>query len=270
MANELRVTLRGPRGGMDAGQALSDLREAVSLLGELERAAVPGLKAPRSTWAISYLSVGSVAVGFAPLEPRGASSWEVLDAVALTVADGFAEAEQGDAIPDGWTPEAVTPATRLCRHIGTTVESGMRLEVLDGGSEVRHVDVTRRARTNLRIATQTRRETIGSVTGFLGSLNVHGTGTAGLWLDRGGQRVTVTFDRSRLEELRPMIGGRVEVRGRLSRNASDQILRVKMSQALPLPSTDECPPLTGLTGVAPGITGGVSIREHLERVRGAS
>lgn len=270
VGNELRVKLQGPRGGMDAGRALDDLRQILHLLGELEDAYVRGPARERSTWAFSHLAMGSIEAGFAPRERHGKSTWGDLDRVVLRVVEGFAEAEEHEAIPAGWTPEAATPAERVCRHLGTTIDSGMRLTVIEGGRETKHAEVTRRVQANLRAAKKVRRETIGSVTGFLGSLNVRGTGTAGVWLDRGGQRVTVKFDRDRLEELRPWIGRRVEVRGRLSRNAGDQILRVRMSHVEPLPSVEESPALTGLVGAAPGITGGLSIREHLERLRGAS
>lgn len=267
MSSELRVMLREPTGAMSAERVLTGLSQMLRLIGELEDAVRHQDSRPqdRSVWALAHLAVGSVEAGYAPLELRRGATWEDLDRVAQRAVQGFAEAEAQESVPAGWTPEAAIPAAGLAKGLGATVDAGMRLTLISGGKAVQEVDVTRRAARNLHAALKVRRESIGSVTGTVGSITVHGRNRAGLWADRDDARVLVTFTDEQTPMIREALGDRVLVRGRLRRNSNGQLIGVTMRDLEPL-SSAEAAPLGSLTGLAPDLTGGQTTREYLQDI----
>jgi hypothetical protein len=122
---------------------------------------------------------------------------------------------------------------------------------------------------NLERALQVRRESIGSVTGSIDSMSVHGKPVAGLWSVHGGTRIIVQLPSEELvAQARASLGaGRVVVRGRFRRNAADQIIELRAASIEIEPSQADAPPLASLVGADPDITGGLEPMAYLEAVR---
>ncbi|MGQ0779459.1 MAG: hypothetical protein ACT4NY_34420 [Pseudonocardiales bacterium] len=270
MTLELGIRLRGRPGELDAQRVFRDLSKLMDLLGLLEDARLRRERKPesRSTWSVTNLGLSSVEVVIAPLEPRGGASFEVLERVSEIAVEGFGQIEAAPRVPDGWSDQALDRAEDVTRNLGVDAVRAMVLTLLVDGRPRRTVEITHRASVNIRTARKTRYSSLGSVIGRLDSVSVHGRNRAGLWTDRGGLRVEVTFDDDQQIEIASMLGRRVEIWGPLTRAANDQALSVRVRSITPLRNPAEARPLSELRGIAPDLTDGAEVREYLEGLRG--
>lgn len=272
MSLELGIRLRGRPDDLDAQRGLRDLANLVDLLGLLEDARLRSERKPesRSTWSFTNLGLGSIEAVIAPLEPRGGANFEALERVPEMAVEGFERVEATPRVPDGWSDQALRKAQAATKNLGAGAARAMVLTLLVDGRAKRTVEITHRASVNLRTARKVRYSSLGSVIGTLDSVSVHGRNRAGLWTDRGGRRVEVAFGGGQQEEIASMLGRRVEIWGRLSRNSDDQALSVQARRITPLRSASEARPLSELRGIAPDLTAGEQVGEYLERLRGTT
>ncbi len=273
MGTELRVILPGPGGSADARRSLNVLERVLSLLGELEDAALrkpARLATERTTWGVTDLRLGSMVMTFAPNLPRRGATSKVLTEVIAHAVDGFAATEDREGLPQGWDLRAAQTAAELAQTLGLMDSAGMTVELLNNQQVLRAVTVTRRSAENLNSTLRTRRESIGSVIGMIESISVRNRRReAGLWHEATGQRVAVSFTESQLTQIKTAIGLRVEVSGRLVRDVEDKLLSVSMRHLDVLPGSESAP-ATGLVGMSPDMIGELSPEEHLQELRGAS
>jgi hypothetical protein len=112
------------------------------------------------------------------------------------------------------------------------------------------------------------RESVGSVTGTLGSITVKGRNVAGLWPDRGGPRVHLWFTDEQMPELRDALASRVQVSGLIRRDGTGRAVGVSVRRVERLPARGAGRPLTGLVGLVPSLTGDLSTLDFLDEIRG--
>ncbi len=268
MSTELRVTLPGPEGSADARRALAVLDRFLTLLTRLEDAT---LKRPTSrdhtSWSFTEVRLGSLVTTLAPNRLADGATSVTIKELAGTTIMGLATAEDQEGLPSGWTLQAARSGADLAQLLGLVVSDGMVVELLeDGEPRGPRAMVTRQAAENLAAAVRTRRHSIGSVVGRLDAISVHGRREAGLWHERTGDRIAVTFDSSQTDEIRSALGERVEVAGRLTRDAEDRPVSVKMRSLDVLQGA----PVTDLIGLDPNLTGGMDPVDYLREIRGAS
>lgn len=270
MSTELRVTLPGPQGSADARRSLVVLTQFLALLGHLEDSALNQTASKpddRTTWGITEIEMGSLVTTLAPNRLKRGATTVVLDQVARTVVGGFAEAEVHEGLPDGWSLKSAGAAAELARQLGLLAADGMLIEILNGGHVLSRVTVTRQSEENLQSALKTRQQSIGSVIGKLDTISVHRGRHAWLWTERTNDRVEVSFGDDQTDQIRAALGQRVEIVGRLTRNAENRVISVKMRDLEVLPAGR---PITDLIGLDPDFTGDLTTEEYLEEIRGAS
>ena len=156
----------------------------------------------------------------------------------------------------------------LAQALGLLTEDGVLLRLLRDGAQVREVTITHRASENLRSAlgVGVRRVSIGAVTGRLESLSGRNGLMAGVWPDRGGTRVDVRYTEEQIPQVRAAWYRRVSISGRLERDAAGRPVRIRMRSLEILPT--EAPPLVGLIGMDPTLTGDLDTAAFLDQIRG--
>jgi hypothetical protein len=112
-----------------------------------------------------------------------------------------------------------------------------------------------------------RQQVIGSITGRLDSINVHGRHQASLWDELDQRRVTVTFAEADYEAVKAALRQRVELFGVIQEDADGRAVRLRMQTLEIQPSDDQLPTLGSLIGSMPDLTGGMTPEEYLERSR---
>ncbi len=273
MSRKVCVTLPGPEGSGDARATLRILERFLALLGHLEDNEVRKRATraeDRSTWGITAIELGSLKTTLEPNRVRRGATVATLDRVASTAVDGFAEAEEREGLPRGWDGRTAEAGADLARMLGLLNTDGMILELIDGNRVIRNVTVTRHAAEHLGVALQERRHSIGSLIGRLDTISVHQRLNAGLWHERTGERVTVTFDPPQTDEITAALGKRVELAGRITRTLDDRLVDIRMRSVEILPDLNDGPQLTGLVGLDPNFTGGMDPADYLREIRSAS
>jgi len=271
MGNKVSIRMPGPHARMDAEAVVQTLGRLLRTATELEVAQVGGSeRTPRSRWTFTELGLGSVHATLALLEARGPATPEVLDRVALKLVTGFADVETTSAIPDGWSPDAANRAKSVADGLRGDLAEGLHLTLVTDSEAAPGptARVSRQASAHLKEALSVRQESIGSVSGVIGSVNVHRRNVAGLWPERGGARLEVIFEDQDLDGIRDALGHRVLVAGRLKRNGVGQVVRLAMRSIERLPEQAE--PLHRLYRMDPTLTGDLSTLEYLRIIRGAS
>jgi hypothetical protein len=273
VGTELRVTLPGPDGAADARRALAVLEKLITLLGQVEDVALKKHAArgdERTVWGFTSIGIGSLTATLAPNRPkRGATSATLADVAAMTVA-GLETAENRDGLPEHWDRHAGSTAADLAQLLGMLPSDGLRVELLSDGEPVRDVVMTRRAGEHLRAGLKVRRQSIGSLIGRLDTASLHERREAGLWLERGGERVAIHFRDDQIDVIRRAWGRRVEVAGRVVRDVDGRALSLQMKSLEILPDTGQGRPLTDLVGLDANLTGGQDPHDYLREIRGAS
>jgi hypothetical protein len=259
MNAELRVTFLGEH--LDAHKALAGLNKLLQVLAAAEGIGNRGAK--RISWQFAHLGVGSVEAGIVPLElPPG----HEVQAAFAHIVDGFAEAEEREGVPAGWTEDLARYARDL---IGDADVEGLILEMRRDGKADRRVRATRTARNHLDAGLrQGHRESIGSLIGHLDSIHVHDRYEARLWPDRGGPPVLIRFDSDLVEHVKDHLGTRVEASGRIRRDGAGNVVSLKLKDLERLADFDDSPPLSDLVGLDPNFTGGKTAVEYLREIRG--
>ncbi len=206
----------------------------------------------------------------APNMPKRGATSKTLSSVIANAVEGFAQTEEQEGVPVGWDMRSAQTASELARLLGLMTSTGMKVELLRDQQPVRTVMVTRRSAENLSATLRARRESIGSVIGTLDTVSLHGKREAGLWLERTGRRIMVSFDREQIESVRLALGERVEISGRLTRDMTDRLVSVRMRSLEILPGSAAEAPAAALVGLSPDMIGDRTSEEHLEDIRGAS
>ncbi len=108
---------------------------------------------------------------------------------------------------------------------------------------------------------------IGSITGSLDMVSVHGTETFNVYERRTARRIPCRFDRADLDLVRQAFGHQVRVSGVVHRNARGDIVSIDKPTVEVL--IDEGGPVPDIRGLAPDFTGDMSVGEYLRWLRDA-
>lgn len=271
MSVVLEVSLNTPPDELDPATALTDLRNVLVLLTDMEAALARRDEFNATRWRFSALKLGSLEAAVTPVidaddaRPRSR-------AAGLRLIEGFREVETAGTLPPAWSLASAHRATAIATHLGTDADHGLTLRLVVDNAEASVVDVTARTATNLRAATRATHQSIGSVVGALGSLSARkGRRAAGIWPERGGRRVAVSFAESDLDDVRRAVGTpRVQISGRLLRNNRGQLLRVKMRRLDVLSDHTDPDSPTSLLGADPSMTGGQDPVDYVRALRDGS
>ncbi|WP_284746462.1 hypothetical protein [Amycolatopsis sp. RTGN1] len=251
---ELAIYVHGHTNDMDAAQVLTGLHQVAELIKALGGGAVH----------FAHLRDGSVDAAFRPMQEP-----DTTDAAFRRLVAGLRIAENGAEIPDGWNDTAIQAGRDAAAHLGGFDAEGTELTLRDGDKIVDRVRITLVTRDHLREAGSLRRTSIGSVIGHLDSLNVHERYEARIWPERGGKSVVIRFTAAQLDNVRSLIGRRVEARGKLIRDYRGRPLSLQLRAITRLPTRDESPRLASGLGIAEeAVTS--TVKDYLGGVHGTA
>lgn len=195
--------------------------------------------------------------------------------VRAVETDNISRLELREVI-DTYTSDLAHPASRLpeedvplLREILVDLQrhaSGGLLAQLDDAPDESRITVEPETTlAQLEIPRPFKRQVIGSVTGRLESLNVHGRREASLWNELDQRRVVISFPEDFYARVHRALRQRVEAFGVLVEDADGRPLRLRLQDLEVLSNDDDLPSLSSLVGSMPDITGGKSAEEYLAR-----
>ncbi|MFY9782376.1 MAG: hypothetical protein WAK12_02430 [Acidimicrobiales bacterium] len=253
----LTLKIEGPRNRVPASALAVVLTESLSILEEIQQIRAAGHSV---TWYITGLSIGSA---------QAVITAEDISDDSFVIGSEFVKAiqvvEQGESLPEYFSAKSLTGLKRMARPFGTPGVKYLEVSVRTGDRKraARTVRATGKIVENLDKLQAPRSRSIGSITGVLDTISTRPSNKF-LVFDRVSRRpVTCQFKDEQLDEIKDSFVHRVVVSGIIVRNSSGQPLRIEDAEFVVL---GEPLALTGLVGIDPGFTGGLSLPEYFERV----
>lgn len=253
----LRLGITGELGQMDFVTVLSALQGSYELLHRTAHR-VLGDRADQLQWQLTGLEEGSAMTLVRTTETSDVSEREIREIIETYTRDL--------AHPAARLPEEDIPVLRELLMRLQKTESGGLLAELEGSTQRddRMVVEPSVALAMLSVTTPGPHHVIGSVTGMLESINVHGKREASLYNELDRRRVIVSFPEADYLRVHAALRQRVEVLGMLQEDADGRPLRLRMQDLEVLVSDDQLPSLGSLAGSMPDLTGGATAEEHLD------
>lgn len=122
----------------------------------------------------------------------------------------------------------------------------------------------------LQLRPESETAAVGSFSGFVDALNVHSDSVFYLYPTQGPTKISCTFDRGILEEVRSAIKRYTTVFGLLEYTEGSPFpSRIVVSRLEVNPPSNELPTLRSLVGIAPNLTRGVDAVTFVRRQRDA-
>jgi len=222
-------------------------------------------------------------------QPRGSLEWVIRD---LEISSAVAVVESRPKVPEADERHAVVVGANFVTGL-QTIDTGETLPpyfseldlgrvrqiaglVKKTGSEhfkaaeengsQRSATVSAETAAKVTHLLRPRYKTIGSVTGKLEVISIHGPAQFNVYEDRTKRAVRCRFEKERLEEVVRFMDRRVTVTGIVHRNANGDPLRVERPEIRELEDS-ELPTTRDLVGLVPELTGELSAEEHVRRLR---
>jgi hypothetical protein len=259
---ELRLAVNGRLGDMDYSAVLEALQASWQLLDRTAHR-VLGDRAAELRWHLTSVREGSIETLVRTTRTERVTDEELREVLQTYVRDVAAPSER--------LPEEDMPVLRdALRRLQETDSGSLVVQIATGvgmrPSEEIIVEPRRVLPTLIKNPAQ-RQQVIGSITGRLDSINVHGRHQASLWDELDQRRVTVTFAEADYEAVKAALRQRVELFGVIQEDADGRAVRLRMQTLEIQPSDDQLPTLGSLIGSMPDLTGGMTPEEYLERSR---
>ena len=218
-------------------------------------------------WVLADLNMGSAnAVLESRTRTRDARP-DVPERVNQAFVGGLRTIEHGEHLPAYYSETSLKRVRAISRFLAS--DGGKPLTARDLDSEL-EASVSDRAAENVTTLIAPRYKTIGSVTGRLEMISVHGPKPRFNVYDVLSQRpVRCTFDHDQLEDVRAALNRRVVVTGIVHRNANGEAIRVESPTLRPMRSDAELPTTDDIVGIAPDFTGDLTAEEYVRQLRNA-
>jgi hypothetical protein len=248
----------------DLGRFVSTLQRLGTALDGIDRALMPQ-RGERPRWVVQDLRhTGAFFDVTLTARPARSRPMESLLEPVRALVDGVRDLEAEPELPAYYSELTIDRLLELAEP-----RAGIRevaVAAVNGAREP-WAPLSERVVEHGRAAVWGVEESIGSVTGRLDGLKRTRRGLTVHVFDQTARRtVTGTAPLAMADQLRPAWPGRVTVRGRITRNARGQAVKISISDVERLPSDDSGVPSTrDLLGVAPDWTGGLSVEEFLAR-----
>lgn len=256
----LRLGITGELGKMDFATVLSALEAGYELLQRTAQR-VLGDRAEQLRWQLTGLQESSAITLISTAETEDVNTREIKEVAETYTRD---LTNPVDRLP----PDDIPILREALARLQKTKSGGLLAELVDSSRPDDMVILDPDAALPLlNVAPPVPNYVIGSVTGMLESLNVHGKREAAVYNELDRRRVVVSFAEPDYDRVHGALRRRVEVFGAVQEDADGRPLRVRMQDIELLLTDDDLPTLASIAGSMPDLTGGATAAEHLARNR---
>jgi hypothetical protein len=208
------------------------------------------------TWKVTDLGLGSV---HATVEAVG--NPEVSAAVVDLALRGL-DALERTAVP----PEEFRPALEPARNLAALAEKlDMRLVV--SGLNVKHELGSKIREAADVFLKEEEWEAWGSVEGYLQMVSLRSGPLCNIYDGLTDHRIECRYPSEMLNQIKEALGKRVLATGNLRHDRRGNVRSIRIRTLLTLPEDGETPSIQTTAGIAPGITGNLSVTEYIRRLR---
>lgn len=262
----LRLHVEGERGTILFKNLVETFSYSLAVLKELDSAIS---EEPRGAldWFVRDLSANGNLVAEIIALPKSGKYEDKSKQVALRFVDGLGVIEREPGVPPFFSEGALSNVEKLANLLGKGGAMGFGARQIGVRTQAR---ITHRAAINAGQAIKPVFSAVGSVTGMLEAINLHGRPKFNVYEAVTGSAVRCSFDRDKhLELIRRGLGKRVRACGVIYRNARGDALRLDMQDLDILPQDRELACVRDIYGIDPDFTGSQSSDEYVRWLREA-
>ena len=258
MNEQLTILMEVKKGRVHASSFLTVLGDMIDILEDVD-ASVSANRSGSVCWVITDATPSNPLTMTLEAEPKGeVNNGSEAIYYALT---GIREMERtGDRPPMHFSPEALEKAKNISSVFSDGVE---RLILSSPGSEP--VSVSQRLAANAADLLPKGHDELGTITGRLEGLSIHGRYSFCVWDVASNQKVDCLFTEDGYQEAHSLVGRRMDVSGRIHYSSAGIPLRVYVEETRLLPDHDTVSEV--LDGPPLNITGGIDAVEYVRMIR---
>jgi hypothetical protein len=261
----LTLEIEGKRGTVMLGSLLDTFKHSLAVLHELDSAIS---ERPRGSldWYVQDMSAnGRLRADIIAL-PKSGKFEDTSAEVAYRFVNGLELVEREASIPPYFSEDALLNVEKLANQLGRRGAMGFGAEI----SVKTKAQITRQAAVNAGQAIKPKFVAVGSVTGTLEVISLHGRSTFNVYESVSGAAVRCDFDRDlHLEKVKQALGRRVRAHGVISRNSNGDAVRLAMQDLDILPEDRSLPSIRDIYGIDPQYSGGQKSEEFVRWLREA-
>lgn len=213
-------------------------------------------------WYVTDLKVASLGAVVMP-RPKRNQTTEFVPSIQQTYVAGLRQLQTGEGMPPYFTDYALKKIDSAAQRLAKEDVGGLHVEDLPR-HEAATVNVLTHAAVTKILAPVYRG--IGSVTGTLEMINLHGTPTFNVYERRSKRAVRCKFSDQQKEAIKAALGHPVIVRGIVNRNAKGDPVSVERVEVEVITPAGHVPAST-IFGIDPDFTGSETSVEYLARLR---
>jgi fructose 1,6-bisphosphatase len=266
--SRIRLKIEGKPGEIELASFIGILSRASQILGGLD-SAISERPHGALRWYIADLQIGSaVAVIESRPKTNEIDAERVATMVGSSFVDGLSVIERNVELPPYFSEQDLTRVKQIAGFLKRTASDGVDVAHLNGGVEpLQETTLRQDAGAKVNQLLRAPFQSIGSVAGQLEMISLHRTPKFNVYDVVTHKAVSCRFEPDRLEEITAALGKRVVVTGIVHRNAKGEPVRVEKPGLRVLRPDAELPTVADLIGLAPDLTGQLSVDDHVRLLR---
>jgi hypothetical protein len=264
MEATMRLHVEGPEGQIAFESFVQAMNRCLSIVRDVDRV-LSARRSPALHWVVIDLGTASLdaVIRAEPTNPR---YYELAPRVAEGSVEALRIADTGEALPPYLSDSGLNVLETLARGLGRNGATGLTVTHLEAESTAH---VRRETGENVKRLRVPAVRAIGSVTGALEAITLHGAPRFSVYDTVTRRPVSCRFPAESLEEVKAALGKRVNVAGLVHRNSRGQPLRVEKAKLTVLPSSADLSTADRLVGHDPNFTGDLATDDYMRELRDA-
>jgi len=258
---KIRLRIEGRLGTISLRTLALGIQSQLRILNDLDSAISPQHR-PTLEWVLTGLEAGSAAVEAESISKQGAI--DVGPQVVGLFARGLGQIEGEGTTPPYFLESTIKSAHKLLALIGKDGAMGLEVYTPQFGA----VSLSLKGLERVKNLLPTRYTSIGSVEGRVEMISIHGSPRFIVYLSLTNKGVTCKVADEQIQEVKDMLGMRVNVQGAMNYNSMGEPVSVKAEDMRRLREDRDLPCAKDLTGSDPELTGSLTTSEYLEEIRG--
>lgn len=256
------LKIDGKEGEISLHSLLTGIQCQLSILADLD-VAISGQSNGSLDWVITDLKTGSLSI-LAESRSRF-KDFNVGQKVAECYIQGIRTIEEKGTTPPFFPENSLKMVKRMATMLGKNGATGLEISSPCVKNELAHISA--KAVRHVAELLPTRYSSIGSIDGKMEMISLHKKPKFVVYHSRTQRAVSCIFLPDMLDQVKELLGKRVNVSGTVFYNTKSEPLRVDLTDIRLLRDQSELPTIDALLGIAPDLTGKLDAIEYLRRVR---
>lgn len=256
----IRLKIKGEKGKISLHSLLTGIQCELGILHDLDVAVSREVKGSLD-WVVTDLRMSSlciVAESQSRIEDKNAGP-----KVAELYVSGMRILEEEGVTPPFFAANSLKLAKKMVDILGKNGATGLEVSSQDAPTAT----LSPKAAVHIAELLPTKYSALGSIEGRMETISLHKTSKFVVYHARTQRPVSCKFDLKQLDEMKEMLGKRVNVYGRVSYNAKGEPLNIDIMDIRRLKERHELPTVDELLGIDPDFTGELDSVAYLQRIR---